>query len=87
LVLDCQEWWNNNCLYLSPDARAAFKKAYIAADYLSQPTNIQAGPESRKKDVEELNLAGEIIVKGVYLPSVGEYELKHIEKRSKKGAA
>lgn len=87
LILDCQEWWNNNCLYLSSDARVAFKKAYIAADYLSQPTDIQAGPEARKKDVEDLIRAGEIIVKGVYLPSIGEYESMRVEKQSKKGAA
>jgi hypothetical protein len=87
LILDCQEWWNNNCLYLSPDARAAFKKAYIAAEYLSQSLNLQAGAEARKRDLEDLNRAGEIIVKGIYLPSIGEDESKHVEKRSKKGVA
>jgi hypothetical protein len=45
------------------------------------------GSTSRKKDVEDLNRAGEIIVKGIYLPSIGDDEAKHIEKRSKKGAA
>lgn len=87
LILDCQEWWNNNCLYLSADARAAFKKAYIAADYLSQPAEVQAGPDAMKKDMEDLKRAGEIILKGVNLPSIGEDESKRVEKRSKKGGA
>ena len=80
LILDCQDWWNNNCLYLSADARAAFKKAYIAADYLSLPADVQAGLEARETDMEYLKRAGEIIVKGVYLPSIGETESKRVKK-------
>lgn len=81
LILHCQDWWNNNCLYLTAEAREAFKKAYIAAEYFALPASLQAGRESTQKDVEVLNCAGEIIVKGVYLPSIGELESKRVEKR------
>ena len=87
LILECQEWWNKNCLYLSAEARSAFKKAYIAADYLSLPAEVQAGLDARKKDMEDLKRAGDIILKGVNLPSIGEDESKHVEKRSRKGTA
>lgn len=84
-ILNCQEWWNKNCLYLSADARSAFKKAYIAADYLSQPVEVQAGLDARKKDMEDLKRAGEIILNGVNLPSIGEEESKRVDKHSKRG--
>ena len=76
LLKECKEWWNNNCLYLSADAREAFRKSYIALEYLLQPPSIQAGREATKKDKEDLENAGEIIVSGVYLPSIGETEKK-----------
>jgi hypothetical protein len=78
LILECQDWWNNNCLYLSADARNAFKEAYLAVEYLSLPANVQSGPEAPKADVEKLKRADEIIVKGVYLPSIGEGESKRV---------
>src|SRR5262245_13021112 len=31
IVLECQEWWERNCLYLAPAAREAFLQAYFAA--------------------------------------------------------
>jgi hypothetical protein len=30
-VLKCQDWWENNCLYLDPKVRDAFVSAYSAA--------------------------------------------------------
>lgn len=84
LILDCQDWWNNNCIYLSANARAAFKKAYLAAEYLSLPISMQAGPEAAKRDVNDLNRAGEVILQGVYLPSIGEDEAERLGNHSKK---
>jgi hypothetical protein len=31
-VMFCQKWWDDNCLYLAPKARKAFKHAYICAN-------------------------------------------------------
>src|ERR1700730_553321 len=31
IVLECQQWWERNCLYLAPAAREAFLQAYFAA--------------------------------------------------------
>ena len=34
IVMECQEWWQCNCLYLAPAAREAFRLAYsFAADH------------------------------------------------------
>lgn len=41
VVVECQNWWNDNCLYLTPEARRAFYNALQCAfnhrDYLSVP--------------------------------------------------
>src|SRR5207248_7668825 len=31
IVMDCQDWWVKNCLYLDAEARSAFSAAYHAA--------------------------------------------------------
>ncbi|MDR4510052.1 MAG: hypothetical protein MRJ65_17760 [Candidatus Brocadiaceae bacterium] len=31
VVIECQDWWDKNCLYLSPKAREAFNYAYHCA--------------------------------------------------------
>ena len=36
-VRKCEDWWNNNCLYLSPDARQAFVQAYLTAHLVMSP--------------------------------------------------
>jgi hypothetical protein len=82
LILECQDWWNNNCLYLSADARIAFKEAYLAAEYLKLPANVQSGPKATNADLEKLKRAGEILVKGAYLPSIGEGESKRFETKN-----
>lgn len=72
-VLDCQEWWNNNCLYLSADARQAFSHAYmIAGTYYA---SIAAGAmELVLHDTKVIQQAGSKIVQGVELPSLSEGE-------------
>src|SRR5689334_15919765 len=29
VVTECQDWWQSNCLYLTSEARSAFRKAYL----------------------------------------------------------
>ena len=33
VVSECQQWWESNCLYLAPDARATFARAHLAAAF------------------------------------------------------
>lgn len=74
-VLECQDWWIKNSLYLSSEARTAFSDAYHAArlhpDLVKDRSNVQA----IKDNWEKIRVAGEVIVKSVALPSWGkEYE-------------
>jgi hypothetical protein len=71
IVIKCQEWWNENCLYLGEDSRGAFKKALLLAPVFYQLTNTK----DRQKYFDSIMDAGEIIIKDVKLPSLGYDEI------------
>jgi len=76
-IENCQNWWNKNCLYLGEDARHAFKVAYLLAGNYRQLTGEYAA--EKRKWFNTINEAGEKIVEGVSLPSLGEDEIKRSE--------
>ena len=89
IVLECQQWWESNCLYLDPDARATFARAYSAAAFhgelLEQGRNAPPGtiPGAMiSENFEIINKAGEAIVKGVELPTLGELETNDITEKT-----
>lgn len=73
VVSECQNWWKDNCLFLTAEAREAFQDAYHRAE--KHPDYVQ---ERRRKQVKDnwaaIQRVGEVIVKGVELPSLGERE-------------
>jgi hypothetical protein len=78
VVLECQAWWEKNCLYLDPNARQIFVRAYLSAGshavmVLSRDTNLI------EKNYQAIIDAGPAIVAGVSLPSIGEFENKTID--------
>jgi hypothetical protein len=81
VVGECQQWWNNNCLYLSPDAREKFRFAYVCAashkDYVKDRSDSKLVTDNWANITD----AGEAIVKGVELPTLGENEAKIIEEK------
>ena len=76
-IANCQNWWNENCLYLGDDARGAFKTALLLAVNFRHLTNVDA--KEKQKWFDSIYNAGEKIIEGVNLPSLGEDELKNIE--------
>lgn len=79
MVIKCQKWWEENCLYLDMDSRNAFMASIHAVALHSDLT----GGQAPKREVEEnwryINECGEIIIRGAGLPSFGENELKEID--------
>jgi hypothetical protein len=75
-VIECQDWWYNNCIYLSPDAIKAFRTGYQCAfnhrDLLQDRSNTGLIKENWKL----IYSAGEAIVRGAELPPLGEMELE-----------
>lgn len=78
VVMECQSWWNENCLYLSPESREAFHTAFQCAfshkDYLNVPPNLK-DKNLINSNFENITKAGEVIVHSVELPSLGEAEV------------
>jgi hypothetical protein len=80
-VLECQEWWNNNCLFLSPKARESFLNAVFCAanhkDFLQDRSNIKLITDNWAK----IMAAGKDISESVDLPSLVDYEDKFITRK------
>lgn len=66
VVTECQEWWYNNCLYLEPKVREAFRACYMGVwDY--NPRDEQM----RKEVWPEIMAPGRLIPAAVDLPPIG----------------
>lgn len=78
LVMECEDWWVKNCLYLDAEGRQAFKTAVQAAfdhrTFLRPVFDAYAAKENWSRIIA----AGDAIVKGVELPSLGEGEYSSI---------
>lgn len=73
---DCQKWWEKNSLYLTPEARSAFRDAYHAADNLAHARQNGTSWQEMEKLNSEIERAGSIIEESVFLPSIGELVAK-----------
>lgn len=77
VVVKCQDWWNNNCLYLTPEARSAFNTAFhCALTHKDYKSTLAIQNDLVERNWDRIIAAGEAIVKGVELPSLGEAEFK-----------
>jgi len=70
---ECQRFWEENCLYLSEEARSAFHQAiFLAHDFRIIP---RSDPNVTKW-FDLIKAAGDKIVEAVSLPSLGDDETK-----------
>jgi hypothetical protein len=80
VAVECQTWWNDNALYLEPEVRNAFNRAYFAA--LDHRALLDSGREARtdhKPSEDNMQLVltlGDVIMRAVALPSLTEQETK-----------
>lgn len=78
VIADCQDWWEANCVFLTTDAREAFLKAYLSASDHAQFRATHQDAELVKAAWEDVRRAGDIILRGVYLPSISDLEEKRV---------
>lgn len=81
VVMECQEWFNNNCLYLSAEAREALSDAYFAAHMHSSLLADRSNPEAVKENWDKIMGLGAKIVQAAELPTLGERGARLIEKK------
>jgi hypothetical protein len=78
IVLECQDWWNKNCLYLNSTARDSFNRAYFAAsDHIVLLQN-KVDVDSISKNMALISRVGDDLVSGVELPSLGTRETENV---------
>ncbi|WP_179190263.1 hypothetical protein [Hydrogenophaga sp. IBVHS1] len=79
LITTCEQWWNDNCLYLEPEARQAFSDTYYFASMYR--TYLKMGKaELAQTNAEKVLNAGDVILKAVQLPGLSEREKKEMPK-------
>jgi len=78
VVMECQDWWDRNCIYLDAEAREAFLRAFHAASDHDAYVAAHADKTLLMDTMQTAVGAGDLILKGVALPSIGEIESKPI---------
>ncbi|WP_145964078.1 hypothetical protein [Chromobacterium phragmitis] len=81
IVKECDEWWNNNCLYLEPDARVAFLSAFISKRQLANYKGDDYPLMSHLRN--QIESAGNKIVTAISLPIINEQEIIDNKKSNK----
>ncbi|MBI4192850.1 MAG: hypothetical protein HY525_20245 [Betaproteobacteria bacterium] len=77
VVMEADDWWKNNCLYLDADSRQAFRACLMFAfnhkDLLGGPRSKEAA-KLAEESWKEIMKPGQTLVEGVALPSLGKAE-------------
>src|SRR5262245_26369677 len=74
VVLKCQSWWEQNCLYLEPSVREAFVSAYSAANSHHALVQGRARKEDIKASWERVTAFPNILFRAIQLPPLSESE-------------
>lgn len=75
-VLECQAWWEKNCIYLEPEIRAAFVDAYQAASSHAALVQDRGHPELVKKNWLRITSFPNMLFAAVKLPELSTVETK-----------
>ena len=77
---ECQEWWGENCIYLSQEPRDAFIRAVNRAHMLKE---LKKNPSKNSALIQEnyiiIQAVGEAILRAAELPSLGKEELDFLK--------
>lgn len=75
---DCNVFWEKNCLYLEPEARAAFDKAHTAAVQHHFLVNSSRGDAADKlfQTIADMQHCGEVLIRTVQLPGLLDLDTK-----------
>lgn len=78
VLIDAENWWDNNCLYLHDaprkDFRACMAAASIHKDFVESNRGEEGGAERVKENWADIMRLGETLTKSAGLPPLGEKE-------------
>jgi hypothetical protein len=78
-VIECQSWWEKNCLYLEPKVRQAFVDAYSAAHSHNQLVRSRANAEDVQKSWARITKFPDILFEAIQLPPLTAGEVEALE--------
>lgn len=78
VVKECEAWWNDNCLYLSPDARQGFLEAFWGVNDHPALLKDRSNPTAATENFNRIIRVGEKITGSVALPPIGGRELQSV---------
>lgn len=87
VVMECQTWWEQNCLYLEPAAREAFSAAYTASNLHQDLFRNRVEARLITENFAKITSAGEILVKSVSLPGLTKADRAEIAEATTPPAA
>ena len=81
-IIECQSWWDQNCVYLEPKVREAFVVAYRAASDRKSLTQPGGDVNAIKENWQKILGFGNSLFEAIQLPSLSELETKSISKEN-----
>jgi hypothetical protein len=78
VVIQCQDWWEQNCLYLEPNVRQAFVAAYTNAHLREQLQNAGANAEDIINAWNTVVIFPSILFETIQLPGLSLDEQKNL---------
>ncbi len=76
VVMECQDWWMNNCLYLDADSREAFRMAYMMAGGHRHLLDARADIADVRQSWADIVRPGKTLVLGAALPPIKEADIE-----------
>jgi hypothetical protein len=76
VVIECQTWWEENCIYLEPDVREGFLVAYGAANSHNALLKGRAEVSLIQSNWKLITEFPNLLFKAVQLPALSELEAK-----------
>ena len=77
--MECQTWWETNCLYLEPEVRQAFVVAYHNEHMREEFARIGAEAKDIQETSAKVMAFPEILLKAIKLPPLSESETEFLE--------
>ena len=76
VVLECQSWWEQNCVYLEPTVREAFVVAYGAAHTHNSLIRGHAEVTLVQSNWKSITAFPDTLFQAIQLPALSELEAK-----------
>jgi hypothetical protein len=79
VTMDCQDWWEKNCLYLEPVVRQAFVEAYTAARSHHELVKMRSDAQTLQQSWSRITQFPNLVFQAMQLPSLTESERKAMD--------